>query len=106
MKLLLVIFSILFGIEVFSQTTFTNQACINKFLLSPAYAGFNGNIESFVGYRHQWTGIEGSPSSGLVNINSPINKNSGVGLLINNYQSGNFKNFTINPAFWYKFFCY
>ncbi len=102
MKLLLVIFSILFGIEVFSQTTFTNQACINKFLLSPAYAGFNGNIESFVGYRHQWTGIEGSPSSGLVNINSPINKNSGVGLLINNYQSGNFKNFTINPAFSYK----
>ncbi len=78
-----------------------NQYLTNKFALSPAFAGFNGNIEMFLGYRQNWVGIEGSPRLQMIDIKFPLKEKMGIGLSINSEQIGNFRNFYTDIAYAY-----
>ena len=35
----------------------------NPLLINPAYAGINNNLTAFAGYRNQWAGFDGSPTT-------------------------------------------
>ncbi len=52
----------------------------NMNVITPAYAGTNGSLETTFGIRSQWTGINDGPETLNFNINSPVGKNIGIGL--------------------------
>jgi type IX secretion system PorP/SprF family membrane protein len=105
MKRILLILIIITGFCIKAssqQLPVNNQYLINKFSLSPAFAGFNGNIESFLGYRQNWVGVEGAPKTEFVDINGPLKEGQmGYGLTVTNDQTGNFRHFYADFAFAY-----
>ena len=42
------------------ETYFRGQNYADRFSVSPAFAGFNGNDEAFISYRRNMLGIEGA----------------------------------------------
>jgi len=76
------------------QIPANNQYLINKFALSPAYAGFNGNTETFITHRQNWVGIPGAPNKQIINVNFPFKKAGGLGIELNSQESGNFEYFS------------
>ncbi|MBO7568216.1 MAG: PorP/SprF family type IX secretion system membrane protein [Bacteroidales bacterium] len=75
-----------------AQELTPGQNYMNKFATAPAFAGFNGNDEGFLGYRASMTGIEGAPTMLRANVNGNIKGNMGYGVDIINEKSGNFSN--------------
>lgn len=74
--LLFVVCSTAFG----QQDPLYAQYVNNPFVLNPAYAGFTKDLNLNVGYRHQWSGLEGSPVT--------INANGHISLLDNRMATG------------------
>jgi len=57
------------------------QFMFDRLSINSGVAGTSGNICATALLRQQWTGFDGAPKTGLINIHGPINKiNSGVGL--------------------------
>jgi type IX secretion system PorP/SprF family membrane protein len=54
----------------------------NMNVITPAYAGINGSLETLFGVRSQWVGVQDAPETFNFNINSPIGRNVGVGLSV------------------------
>ena len=84
------------------QLPLNDQYLINKFSLSPAYAGANDNYETFMSFRRDWTGIQGAPETKGININGALAKNMGIGGTITNEQIGIFKNLSASLAYAYN----
>lgn len=61
-----------------------NNYISNQGILNPAYNGTRDFISGLMVFRSQWTGFQGAPFSGAVNIHSPLDKvkNLGAGLVI------------------------
>jgi type IX secretion system PorP/SprF family membrane protein len=79
----------------------SEQYLINRFALSPSYAGLN-DIGVFAGFRKQWTDISGSPTSKFVNINGPLyNKKVGVGATIISDETDIFTHFYASLSYAY-----
>lgn len=53
-------------------------------LINPAYAGEEDHIDITLSVRSQWAGIEGSPESQSLIVSSPLGKNLGIGVSIQN----------------------
>jgi type IX secretion system PorP/SprF family membrane protein len=75
------------GAQVFQNY---NQLLVNKYSISPAYAGFTSNKELFVNYRQNWKGIAGAPRERSINFNSPLMGKSGYGAFIKSNSAGIF----------------
>ena len=69
------------------------QEYMNKFSAAPAYAGYNGNDEAFLGYRSFMTGIDGATKLLTADVNGDLGESMGYGVQIINEKSGNFSNF-------------
>lgn len=69
----------------------TNSHLINPFVVSPSYAGFNGNHEAFVSYRSYATGLDGAPTTLTANYNGSFFKNTGLGVELDYQQYGMFR---------------
>ena len=90
-NILLSVLFILFGLSAFSQQIpINNQYLLSKSAFSPAFSGYNGNIESFITYRQSWLGINGAPKLGLLNINGAISDVMGFGFSVLTDKTGNF----------------
>ncbi|MES2065016.1 MAG: type IX secretion system membrane protein PorP/SprF [Bacteroidota bacterium] len=48
------------------------QYIFNNFLLNPAVAGIENYTDVKLGYRSQWTGLEGAPVTAYFSINAPL----------------------------------
>jgi len=70
----------------------SGQNYMNRFSLAPAFAGFNGNHEGFLGYRTTMTGIDGAPKILHASASGFLGENMGYGVHIVNEKSGNFSN--------------
>lgn len=70
------------------------QSFINRYSVSQAFAGFNGNTEAFAGFRQYMTGIEGAYKTMRFDFNGNFMDNMGYGFNINQEKSGNFSNTT------------
>jgi len=95
-------------INIISVTAFAqqlqndNQYLLNKFALSPAFAGTSDNIEVFLGYRNSWLGVPGAPQKQILNGNAPITgKNMGLGINLVNEKTGNINHIYFSPSYAY-----
>ncbi|MBN2662184.1 MAG: PorP/SprF family type IX secretion system membrane protein [Bacteroidales bacterium] len=92
----------LFSVNLFGQQIpLSNQYAINKSAIIPAFSGYNGNIESFLSYRNGWIGIQGAPTSALLNINGALNDDMGFGFSAITEKSGNFNQNFLNLTYSY-----
>ncbi len=81
-----------FGYVFSQQVTLDNQYIVNKYAISPVYAGFNQDLEVFATYRKDWVGFEDSPQKVMLNMNTMPYKGMGVGMSINNEKMNIFSN--------------
>lgn len=51
-----------------------SQYMINNYLLNPAIAGIENYVDIKSGYRNQWTGIDGAPSSFYLSVHTKLAK--------------------------------
>ena len=59
-----------------------SQYLNNPFLINPAYTGMNNYMNLMVGYRKQWAGFDGSPTTlSATGHTSLFDNRMGVGLL-------------------------
>ena len=59
------------------------QYMFDRLSINPAVAGSSGNICATALLRQQWTGFDGAPKTGLVNLQGALPKiNSGIGLSV------------------------
>ena len=59
------------------------QYMFDRLSVNSAVAGSSGNICATALLRQQWTGFDGAPKTGLINLQGPISKiNSGIGMSI------------------------
>jgi type IX secretion system PorP/SprF family membrane protein len=85
------------------QDPIYSQYLLNPFVLNPAYAGLNNNLNAMVGYRVQWAGFEGQPNTFNGSVHSSFRENKiGAGLLFINDKIGNITNTEVNAAVAYK----
>ncbi len=69
----------------------TNQYLVNRYVLSPSYAGLDDGVKIFASYRDQWVDFKGAPVTKIVNIHSPLGNNIGVGGQIISDKEGIFE---------------
>lgn len=83
------------------QLPFDNHYLINKYTLSPAFAGASKNIEAFLGIRQNWEGINGAPEKQAISINGPMSdrSNAGFGASFVHERTGNFSHFIGNLTY-------
>jgi len=101
-KITLIIFNI-FAIILISysqQLPISNQYFVDKFSLSPAFAGLSKHTEGFLGYKQNWVGIVGAPSLATLNVNG-AKGNMGLGISINTEKTGNFTHLYVSGTWAY-----
>jgi len=74
------------------QLPLTNQYTVNKFSLSPAYAGTGDGFQVFGTYRNEWMGISGAPQTKIISADGMVCKNMGLGGSISSVEAGIFRN--------------
>jgi len=79
----------------------TNQYLINKFTLSPAFAGTGQTVNLFTGYRNQWAGVKGTPITKMINVNIPFGDKIGFGGDIISDQEGYFTRLYVSATYAY-----
>ena len=83
------------------QLSLSNQYVVNKFSLSPAYAGAGDNFEAFGTYRRDWMGISGAPETKSIYADGLVYKNMGLGGSVSSQQAGIFTNLNANLNYAY-----
>jgi type IX secretion system PorP/SprF family membrane protein len=103
MKKLLAPLLLFFCVAAFAQQDpLYAQYLNNPILLNPAYAGSNQQWQSTAGYRSQWSGFDGNPTT--LNFSSHlslVDNKVGVGLIAVQDKIGEVKNteFTLNYSY-------
>jgi type IX secretion system PorP/SprF family membrane protein len=83
------------------QLPLSNQYTINKFALSPAYAGTGEAFEIFGSYRNEWMNIPGAPEARTISANGLICKHAGLGGMISSQSAGIFQNLSASASYAY-----
>ncbi len=96
-----IVYCLLSNRMVAQQLSLSNPYVINKFSLSPAYAGAGDNFEAFGTYRRDWMGISGAPETKSVFADGLIYKNMGLGGNVTSQQAGIFTNISANLSYAY-----
>lgn len=89
------------GVSFAQQLPLSNQYTLNKFSLSPAYAGVGEAFEVFGTYRNEWMNIQGAPESKMVSANGIICKNMGLGGSLSSRQAGIFQDLSASVSYAY-----
>lgn len=71
-------------------------------IVNPAFSGTSQQTEINLGFRTQWTGIEGSPQTQSFNFSKPLGERIGIGLSIVNDKVFVLKETDIYADFSYK----
>ena len=83
------------------QLPLSDQYLVNRFALSPAYAGHTQNFEAFLSMRKNWTGVDGAPVTRLLSLQLPITNRMGLGGYFVSDQVGIFSTLTAQVAYAY-----
>lgn len=73
-----------FGQDISNFTQFF----INPYTLNPSYAGIEGRLALFGGYRKQWTSIEGAPTIANFSLHTPLSSRLNFGLNLTSDKRG------------------
>lgn len=96
---LITFFVCLTNVTIAQQISVDNQYIVNKYSLSPAYAGINDATEIYAGHRQNWSGFQAAPRKSGINLNTPISAKSGFGGLMTYNQAGIFNTITTQLSF-------
>lgn len=77
--LALVALTILCTTSVAQQLPMSSLYFQNRFMINPAAAGYEDGLVGHLNFRNQWAGVKGSPTTGWLNLHSPIGKNTNIG---------------------------
>lgn len=104
MKKIYIFILVLASISVYSQQDpLYSQYLLNPLVINPAYAGLNNNFNAMVGYRTQWTGLDGHPQTFNASAHtSLVNNKVGAGILVTSDHIGNLSTTEANATFAYK----
>jgi type IX secretion system PorP/SprF family membrane protein len=104
MKTLTLVFLTLVTTTILAQQDpLYSQYMQNPLLVNPSYAGLNNRLNGMVGYRTQWTGLQGQPQTMNASVHTSLVHNKiGIGILFLNDQIGNISNTETNVALSYK----
>ncbi len=95
-KLLRISFVITFILTVFSasaqQIPNSNQYLVNRYLLSPSYAGYDQKSKVYIGYRNSWSGFQDAPKTSLISAFIPASDRVWLGAQIISDKAGVFDN--------------
>lgn len=102
-KLIIILSALLLGAEMIAQQSPLSESYfMDKYSLSPSYAG-NQNIKYlFLGYRSDWTGIEGGPMTFRLSFNDVLMQNAGYGAKIVFDKAGIFNQLYISASYSYN----
>lgn len=85
------------------QDPLYSQYMLNPLLINPAYAGLNNNLNAMLGYRTQWVGLEGKPTTLNASAHTSLMSNKlGAGILLIQDRIGNISNTETNLSIAYK----
>ncbi len=87
----------IFGQQIFSD----NQFLINKYSLSPSYAGITGHTEAFGSFKQNWLGVQGAPEYKSLNINGARDEKMGFGAQMYADKTGIFSQFSAKISYAY-----
>ncbi len=102
-KILIILTGILAGGISFSQQVPLSESYfIDKYSFAPAYAGnFNPKF-LFLGYRSDWSGVNGGPQTFRMSYNDGIMRNAGYGLKVIYDKAGIFNQLNIMGSYSYR----
>lgn len=83
------------------QMPLHNGYIINKYSLSPAYAGIYDNFDAFASYRRDFSGLPGAPETRSVTASGNICNNMGIGAKLTTFQAGIFTNLSATLSYAY-----
>jgi len=102
-KTLLVISVILLGATLTAQQIpLSENYFLDKYSFAPSYAGNFNSKYLFVGYRSDWSGIDGGPKTFRLSYNDVIMQNAGVGGKIIYDKAGIFNQLYILGSYSYN----
>jgi type IX secretion system PorP/SprF family membrane protein len=85
------------------QDPLYSQYMLNPLSINPAYAGLNNQLNFNAGFRTQWTGFDGNPTTLYASVHSSLVDNKvGAGVLFTNDKIGSVSNTEVNAAFSYR----
>ncbi len=104
MKKIYTFILVLASISVYSQQDpLYSQYLLNPLVINPAYSGLNNNFNAMVGYRTQWTGLDGHPQTFNASAHtSLVNNKVGAGIVVTSDHIGNLSTTEANATFAYK----
>lgn len=102
-KLIIIIIGIISGAALYAQQMpLSENYFLDKYSLSPSYAGNFNNKYLFMGYRSDWSGVPGGPQTLKISYNDAYIQNTGYGGKIIIDRAGIFKQFLIMGTYSYK----
>jgi len=69
---LLLFLGLCFNVAIAQQKPQYTQYVFNNILLNPAVTGIENYVDLKLGYRSQWTGLQGAPVTSYITVSAPI----------------------------------
>jgi type IX secretion system PorP/SprF family membrane protein len=102
-KLIIIIIGIISGATLFAQQMpLSENYFLDKYSLSPSYAGNFNNKYLFMGYRSDWSGIDGGPKTLRLSYNDAYKQNMGYGGKFIYDKAGIFKQTVLLGTYSYR----
>src|SRR5512137_2589247 len=102
-KLPIILFLLITAAAFGQQSPLSESYFLNKFTLAPSYAGNFNTRFLFLGFRSDWTGIDGGPKTFRISYNDvfPFMENAGFGGKIVYDKAGIFNQLYIMGSYSY-----
>ena len=95
--------TILLGTATFAQQSPLSESYfLDKYTLAPSYAGNFNSKFLFLGYRSDWTGIDGGPMTFRLSYNDVLMQNAGYGAKVIYDKAGIFNQLYIMASYSYN----
>jgi type IX secretion system PorP/SprF family membrane protein len=102
-KIITIIIGIISGASLFAQQMpISENYFLDKYSLSPSYAGNFNNKYLFMGYRSDWSGVDGGPKTLRLSYNDSYKQNMGYGGRFIYDKAGIFKQTILLGTYSYK----
>jgi type IX secretion system PorP/SprF family membrane protein len=102
-KLLITLIGIISGAILYAQQMpLSENYFLDKYSLAPSYAGNFNNRYLFMGYRSDWSGVDGGPKTFRLSYNDHLMQNAGYGGKFIYDKAGIFKQLIIMGSYSYN----
>lgn len=101
-RLLVFLFFSCWHVVAAQNTSNFTQFFINPYTLNPSFAGVDGQRALFLGYRKQWSGFPGSPTTMNLSYHAPLKAGLNIGVNVHNNSKSVLQNSGLLASFAYE----